>query len=163
MGKEEHVVADDKVVALNYTLTVDDQVVDSSEGHEPIEFIQGQGQIIAGLEEELYGMSVGDEKEVRVEAAKGYGEVDLSANVAINRDDFPQEIPMEPGVEVTLRNQEGRSFQAWIQEVGEENVLLDYNHPLAGKDLEFMVKVVNVREATAEELAHGHVHDGHTH
>lgn len=163
MGKEEHVVADDKVVALNYTLTVDDQVVDSSEGHEPIEFIQGQGQIIAGLEEELYGMSVGDEKQVLVEAAKGYGEVDPSANVAINRDDFPQEIPMEPGVEVTLRNQEGRSFQAWIQEVGEENVLLDYNHPLAGKDLDFMVKVVNVREATAEELAHGHVHDGHTH
>lgn len=163
MGKEEKVVADDKVVSLDYTLTVDDQVVDTSEGREPIEFIQGQGQIIAGLEEEIYGMSVGDEKEVTVEAAKGYGEVDPDAKVEINRDDFPEEIPMQPGVEVTLRNQEGRTFQAWIQEVGEKSVRLDYNHPLAGKDLDFSVKVVKLRDATDEELSHGHVHDGHTH
>ena len=163
MGKEGNVVADDKVVSLDYTLKVDGRVVDTSEGREPIEFIQGQGQIIAGLEEKLYGLAVGEEKQVQVEAARGYGEIDPDAKVEIDRDDFPEEIPLRPGVEVTLRNQEGRSFKAWIQEVGEQNIRLDYNHPLAGKDLDFEVKVVSLRDATDEELAHGHVHDGHTH
>jgi FKBP-type peptidyl-prolyl cis-trans isomerase SlyD len=142
---------------------VNGEVVDTSEGAQPIQFIQGQQQIIKGLEDELYGMSVGESKEVIVGPESGYGEVDPENFAEIPRDQFPSEIPLEPGVELELKDEDGEIIDARIVSVMDEIVRLDFNHPLAGEQLHFQVKVVDLREATPEELDHGHVHDGESH
>ncbi|HEX9029090.1 MAG TPA: peptidylprolyl isomerase [Anaerolineales bacterium] len=151
-------VQDTKVVTLDYTLKVDGDVIDSSDGGEAIQFIQGQGQIIPGLERQLYGMTAGESKQVVVSPAEGYGEVDNGAFTDIPRSDFPPHIPLETGIQLQLREQDGEVTDAYIVEVGEETVHLSFNHPLAGKELHFSITVVDVRDATEEELAHGHVH-----
>jgi FKBP-type peptidyl-prolyl cis-trans isomerase SlyD len=161
--KNPNEIGDDTIVTLEYTLSVNGEVIDSSEGGRPIQFIQGQQQIIKGLEDVLYGMSVGDSKEVVVEPEEGYGEVDPENFADIPRDQFPPEIPLEVGIELELKDQEGDLIDARIVSVDGENVRLDFNHPLAGEQLHFVVKVVGLREATEEELSHGHVHSEHSH
>jgi len=156
--QEKRVVGENDVVSLEYTLTVDGEVVDSSEGHEPIEFIQGQGHIIPGLEKAVYGMAVGESKTVTVAPAEGYGEEDPNAFVEVPKSEFPPEIPMEVGTPLQLRDHQGQVFDAFIAEIKEDSAVLNFNHPLAGKTLNFQVKVVGLREATPEELDHGHVH-----
>jgi FKBP-type peptidyl-prolyl cis-trans isomerase SlyD len=157
-------IADDQVVSMEYSLTVDGLVVDTSENHEPIEFIQGHGNIIPGLERELYGMTVGESKEVTISPADGYGEVDEEAYVEVPRAQFPADIPLEPGVTLNVEDQSGQPMLARIDKVSEETIRLDFNHPLAGKYLFFKVKIAGLRSATAEELDHGHVHgEGHEH
>lgn len=152
------------VVTMNYTVKVDGDTVDTSQGHEPIEFIQGQGHIIQGLESNLYGLQAGDRKEFVVTPSEGYGDLDPDALAEIPRSEFPAGIPLEPGVELLLKDEEGDEMQAYIVEVGDENVILNFNHPLAGKDMHFSVEVLSLRWATAEELDHGHVHShGHSH
>jgi FKBP-type peptidyl-prolyl cis-trans isomerase SlyD len=151
-------IAKDTVVSLDYTLRVDGVVVDSSEKSEPIKFIQGHGHIISGLEDQLYGMQVGEHKQVSVSAREGYGELDESAYADIPRDEFPPDVPLKTGIGLQLRDQDGNVTEAYIREVGEKSVRLDFNHPLAGKDLDFSVEVVDLRHATAEELSHGHIH-----
>lgn len=157
------VVEDGKVVTLDYTLRVNGDVVDTSEGGTPIQFIQGQQHIIPGLEEELYGMEVGEKKNIVVPPDKGYGDMDPENIADIPREQFPAEIPLEPGVELEVREQGGRLMQARIDSVADETVRLDFNHPLAGKELHFDVQVVDLRAATDEELSHGHVHEGEEH
>jgi FKBP-type peptidyl-prolyl cis-trans isomerase SlyD len=152
------VVADDVVVSLNYVLTVDGEVVDSTEGIEPISFLQGYENIIPGLERELYGLKVGDSKKVHVVAKDAYGEIDPEAVVDVPRKDIPKDIPIKPGVELQVSNEDGELLDAVIVTVSKETVRLDFNHPLAGKDLNFDITVVDLREAEAEELEHGHVH-----
>lgn len=148
-------ISDGKVVTLHYTLKVDEEVVDTSEGREPIQFVQGKEQIIPGLEAEIYGMSTGESKEVVIEPEKGYGELQPEAGMEVPKEEFPEEIPLEPGTELQLRNQNGEIINARIDSVEKDNVILDFNHPLAGKDLHFDVEVVDVREASADELSQG--------
>lgn len=149
---------------MEYTLHVDGQLVDSSEGRAPLEFLQGAGNIIPGLEEELYGMELGESKNVIVSAEDGYGELDPDAFVDVPRAQFPAEIPLEPGIELQVRDDTGRVLLARIDRVDDQSVRLDFNHPLAGKELNFQVKIVGLRDATEEELEHGHVHgEGHSH
>jgi len=155
---EELKVQDGQVVSMEYTLKVDGNVMDSSEGNEPLEYVHGAGNIIPGLEREMTGMSVGESKDVMVTAAEGYGEQDDSAFMDVPRDQFPQEIPMKVGTELQVQNQAGQPMFARINQVGEKSVRLNFNHPLAGKDLHFNVKVVSLRNATDEEIEHGHVH-----
>jgi FKBP-type peptidyl-prolyl cis-trans isomerase SlyD len=152
-------VDNDTVVTLEYTLTVEGEVIDTSKGSEPIQFIQGQQQIIPGLEKQLYGMSVGDTKEVVVSAEDAYGELDPENYAMIPRDQFPPEIPVQPGIQLELTDEKGERVGARISEVEGDNVRLDFNHPLAGKALHFDVEVVDVRQATEEEIEHGHVHE----
>ena len=152
-------VIDNAVVALEFTLTVDGEIVDTSDGDGPIRFIQGQGQIIPGLEKALYGMTMGDSKELAIPPKDGYGEHDPNAFADIPRAEFPSEIPLELGVELELKNKTGDTLEATIDSVDDESVRLNFNHPLAGKILNFSVKVVDLRYATQEELDHGHVHD----
>jgi FKBP-type peptidyl-prolyl cis-trans isomerase SlyD len=156
-------VEDGVVVSLDYTLRLDDgDVIDSSSGREPLVFMQGQGQIIPGLEKELYGMGEGDEKEVVVEAAEAYGEYDEEELQKVPRSIFPDNINLEEGLSLRMRDQQsGQLFDAVVDEVGPESVVLDLNHPLAGETLYFDVKVARVRAATEEERAHGHVHGPH--
>jgi FKBP-type peptidyl-prolyl cis-trans isomerase SlyD len=155
---ETLLVADGQVVAMNYTLKVDGETIDASEDHGPIEFLQGQGNIIPGLERELYGMAVGESKDVVVVPEDGYGEIDSEAFMEVPRDQFPEDIPMEVGTLIEMHNESDQPLDARIESVGEETVRLDFNHPLAGKQLNFSVKIASLRTATEEELDHGHVH-----
>jgi len=164
MSDEQNVVADDMVVTLEYTLTVDGEVLDSSEEQGPLPYLHGHQNIVPGLESEITGMAVGESKSVKVAPADGYGEFDAEAVLLMEPDDFPDEIPLKEGVELEMVNEEGEVILATIVDVAGNTVRLDTNHPLAGKDLHFDIKVTGVRPATAEELDHGHVHEhGHHH
>ncbi len=150
--------------SLDYVLRLDDgEVIDASE-QEPLEYLQGHSQIIPGLERALTGMKVGDSKEVIVAAADAYGEADEDAYQLVERTIFPPDMDLEEGMQLRMRDaQTGEALDAVVAEVSEGNVLLDFNHPLAGEELHFQVKVVGLRPATAEELAHGHAHGAHDH
>lgn len=161
---EEVKVEPGQVVAMEYTLKVDGQVADTSEGREPLEYVHGAGNIIPGLEREMIGMGVGESKEVVVAALDAYGEEDEKAFMDVPVDQFPKDIQMKVGTELQVQNQAGQPMYARIVQVVEKSVRLDFNHPLAGKELHFSVKVVDVRQATQEEKEHGHVHKpGHQH
>jgi FKBP-type peptidyl-prolyl cis-trans isomerase SlyD len=157
---DENKVADEKVVSLHYTLTSDEgEVLDSSQGGEPLQFIQGQGQIIPGLEKELYDMEVGDEKQVTVAPADGYGEHQPDQVQTLPREAFPDDMEIEEGMAVQMRDSNsGQVYQAVITNVAAESVQVDFNHPLAGENLNFEVKIAGLRDASDEEIAHGHVH-----
>lgn len=161
--KQHMVVADDLVVTMAYTLTVEGEIVDSSEENEPIQFIQGAGHILPALEDEIYGMAVGDEKDVTLSAEDGYGEVDLEAFADIPRAEFPAQIPLKPGIELQLKDQDGEVHYARIESIQGDSIRLNMNHPLAGKELNFSIQIEALRTATSEELDHGHVHLGHEH
>lgn len=157
-------VDDGQVISMHYTLHVDGQVVDSSEGGEPLQFIQGMGHIIPGLEHELYEMKIGDSKKVIVAPKDGYGEADEEAFMDVPRDSFPPSVPLKVGTELELRDQSDHPVYARIENIDDANIRLNMNHPLAGKELHFDVKIADIRVATDEEISHGHVHgDEHNH
>jgi FKBP-type peptidyl-prolyl cis-trans isomerase SlyD len=166
MTKQSLVVADDMVVRLDYTLALSDgEIYDSSAESGPLEYLQGHGQLIPGLEEALYDMGVGDEKDVIVTPDVAYGEYDPEAIQSIPRDIFPPEMELESGMSIDLYDEDAEEeIEATIEEVGKEAVLVNFNHPLAGETLNFHVRIVDLRPASSEELDHGHVHgDGHAH
>lgn len=151
-------VADNVVVSLIYTLIVNGEVLDSSGDDDPLEFLQGFGEIIPGLERELYGMKIGETKKVHVKAAEGYGAIDQDAFVEVPSDQLPPDMPLEIGTEIQVRDMDGEVLDARISKVAGDKVTLDFNHPLAGQDLDFEVKIGGLRAPTAEELEHGHAH-----
>jgi FKBP-type peptidyl-prolyl cis-trans isomerase SlyD len=157
----ELVVADDLVVSLLYTLLLEDgEAIEHTDEHEPLEFIQGHGQIIPGLEDALYGMKVGEKKAVIVDEEAGYGAYDDENVEVMPRNAFPADVELAVGMGLRLRDQDTDDVHnAFISELNDKDVLLDFNHPLAGETLHFQVQVVGLRPATAEELAHNHVHD----
>ncbi len=163
MTEEKLKVADGLVVGLDYTLRLDDgEIVDSSSDEEPLEFLQGRGQIIPGLEQALYGMAVEDQRDVVVAPADGYGERDPDAIELVDRDVFPPDLDLKPGMGLRMRDSSGRALNVFVTEVRPNGVLLDLNHPLAGETLFFQVRIAGLRPATSEELGHGHIHDaGH--
>jgi FKBP-type peptidyl-prolyl cis-trans isomerase SlyD len=161
MNEAKLKVVDDLVVSLDYTLRLDDgEVIDTSSGEEPLEFLQGHSQIIPGLEQELYGMTMGDEKDVVVAPADAYGDHDPDAYQVVSRDLFPEEMDLELGMGLRMRDASGHTLNAYVDDIRPDGVLLDFNHPLAGETLYFHIKVADLRAASSEELAHGHVHDG---
>ena len=156
-------VTRDKVVSMNYTLT--DQagnVLDASNG-EPLEYLQGYQNIIPGLESALEGLKPGDRKQVTVQPTEGYGQhnPDLIFSMPLNQ--FGGQTP-QAGMMVQLQSPEGE-MMATIAKIENEEVVLDANHPLAGQVLNFDVEIVKVRDASQEELSHGHPHGpgGHHH
>jgi FKBP-type peptidyl-prolyl cis-trans isomerase SlyD len=164
MSIESEMVLKDAVVSLDYTLRLEDgEVIDTSEGREPLEFLQGHGQIIPGLEQALYGMKVGDERQVEVPPADGYGEHSSEAFQLVEHSVFPPDMALEVGMGLQMHDGEGNQMIAYVSEVREDGVMLDFNHPLAGQTLFFDVKIAGLRPATPEELDHGHVHGEHHH
>jgi FKBP-type peptidyl-prolyl cis-trans isomerase SlyD len=165
MTQHANQVDDDLVVSLSYTLRDDEgAVIDSAGDDDPLEFIQGHGQIIAGLEEELYGMAVGAEKSVVIAPEDGYGLYDPEATDVTPIDMFPADFDLEEGMLLELHDEEsGEMVEAYVSEIRDNEVVLDFNHPLAGQTLHFDVKIVDLRPATEEELDHGHVHSAHAH
>lgn len=156
-------VQDGVVVSIEYTLHVDGELLDTSEGQGPLHFLAGHGNIIPGLESEMRGMKIGESKDVVVEPADGYGEFDDEAFMNVPRDQFPKDMELKEGVELTVRDDEGDARYARVDNIEGDTVTLNFNHPLAGDELHFRVKVVSLREPSAEELEHGHVHEGEHH
>jgi FKBP-type peptidyl-prolyl cis-trans isomerase SlyD len=160
----ENTVTNGQVVSMEYTLWVGGEVLDTSDGQGPLQFLAGYGNIIPGLEQEMMGMKIGEEKEVTVAPADGYGEYDEAAFMDVPRKEFPDDMAIEEGLELSVSGDDGQAHYARIDEVGDDSVRLDFNHPLAGQELKFKVKVVALRAPTEEEMEHGHVHEaGHHH
>jgi peptidylprolyl isomerase len=135
-------------VAIHYTGTLaDGETFDSSEGREPLEFTVGSGQIIPGLDNAIPGMAVGEKKSVAVPCADAYGETDPNAKQAVPRDQVPPEIPLEIGMQLQMQSPDGQAIPVTVAELSEEEVTLDANHPLAGKDLNFDIEVVEIKAA----------------
>lgn len=166
MGAEKNPqeVADGVVVSLAYKLTVDGEVVDEAGDADAIQYLQGHNNIITGLEKQLAGLKVGASKAVVVTPEEGYGPIDEDAFDEVDLKDFPKGITPEVDMELEMKDEDGNQLYGRVTEVGEETVKMDFNHPLAGKELHFDVKVVALRNPSDEELAHGHVHaHGHHH
>lgn len=164
----EHVmkIAENTAVSIHYTLTDDDNnTLDTSrERNEPLAYLHGQGNIIPGLEKALVDHEEGDTLKVTVEAAEAYGERQEDMIQQVPRDAFGEGVELAPGMQFQAETDGGpRMFT--ISKVEGDDITIDANHPLAGRRLHFDVEVTAVREATAEELEHGHTHGagGHQH
>jgi len=152
-------IEDKTVVSFHYTLTDDQgEEIESSRDRDPMVYLHGGGTIIPGLEKAMAGKAGGDTFEVTVEPADAYGERREGAVQRVSAKHFRQAARLEPGQLVMLNTKEQGQIQATVVKVGRFNIDVDTNHPLAGKSLTFDVEVTDVREATDEEISHGHVH-----
>src|SRR5260221_4853553 len=160
-------VKDGAVVSLAYTLRLSNgEIIDFSEAADPLEYLHGAENIIPGLEAELTGLRVGDEKSIELSAEDGYSEYDPEEVEVIERAQLPKNLPtLKLGMVLAISDDDGNFSEAYVREIAQYSVTLDFNHPLAGQQLFFQVEVLGIREATEEELAHGHPHgvDGHEH
>ena len=158
-------VAEKTVVGIHYKLTNDDgQVLDSSENKAPLVFIHGIGMLIPGLEKALVGKTKGDQLNVSISPEEGYGVKDPALTQKVPKAQFEESEKIEIGTQFQVDTEQG-AIIVTVTEVGDDEVTVDGNHPLAGMTLHFDVTVDEVREATEEEIAHGHVHGegGHDH
>lgn len=153
-----------RVVSLHYTLTDDLGVVlDSSRGHGPFAYLHGYGNIIRGLESALEGNEAGFNGAIEVLPADAYGEYNPQAVFEVPREQFPPGEDIKAGMQVQGEGPHG-VLNFTVVDVSDQSVVLDANHPMAGKTLNFQVEVLEVRDATEQELSHGHVHlHGHDH
>lgn len=157
-------IAKNTVVSIHYTLRDNEgNVLDSSIGKDPLHYIQGIGNLIPGMEEGLEGKQKGDKLDIKVSPEKGYGERNDSLMQKVPRTAFGDQ-EVRPGMQFQAQTSQGAQVVT-VTEVGLESVTVDGNHPLAGVELNFDVEVMEVRNATSDELAHGHVHGpgGHHH
>lgn len=157
-------IENNRVAQIHYTLKDDQgEILDSSVGQNPLPYIHGVGALIPGLEKQLAGKQVGDKFTAVVSPAEGYGEYDKNSVFEVPASGFDGDDELELGMQVQLDTEEGPAV-ATITNIEDDVVTLDLNHPLAGVSLHFDVEVMEVREATSQELEHGHVHTpGHHH
>lgn len=154
-------ISKNKVASIHYTLRDGDgNILDTSSGREPLTYLQGAGNLIAGMEEGLEGKSKGNKFQIKIAPEKGYGVKDDKLVQKVPRSAFGTQ-----KVEKGMQFQTNQGQVVTVTETGLENITVDANHPLAGVELHFEVEVTDVREATAEEIEHGHVHGpgGHHH
>jgi FKBP-type peptidyl-prolyl cis-trans isomerase SlyD len=157
-------IQNDQVVSFHYTLTNSTgEVIDKSEG-QPLVYLHGAGNIIPGLENALAGKKVGDKLVVNVPAAEGYGEYNVELVQEVPRNMFQGVDQIQAGMQFQAQTDEGIQVVT-VKDVTDAVVIVDGNHPLAGQDLNFDVEIVEIRDASQEELDHGHVHGagGHHH
>lgn len=155
-----------RVVDIDYSLHLGDgEIVDRSEPGEPLTYLHGEGEIVPGLENALEGMEVGQQKKVVVAPDNGYGPRDEERVQRVPRKAFPPGFVPEVGMELSAQGPGGEEIPFVVQKVEDEVVTIDLNHPLAGKTLHFDITIREVRQASAEELEHGHAHgpEGHGH
>lgn len=152
-------ITNHSVVTFDYVLRNEDgEILDTSEGRQPLTYIQGLGQVIPGVEKALAGKLPGDMIRFVVEPDEGYGEYDPEAVRAVQRDAFPADVQLEEGMEFLIEGEDGQPQPVMVQAIEDDVVYLDFNHPLAGEVLDFEITVRKVRAATPEEIAHGHAH-----
>jgi FKBP-type peptidyl-prolyl cis-trans isomerase SlyD len=155
-----------KVVTMNFTLKDEDgNVIESTENAVPFSYISGNNQILPKLEETLNQMLIGTKRDVTIDVAEAYGNYDKEAVKQVSRAEFPENVEVQEGMQFVANSPDGKEMPFTINKVHEDEITIDFNHPLAGKDLNFNVELIDVRDASLEELAHGHVHggDGHSH
>jgi len=156
-------IENNRAVQIHYTLKDDQgEILDSSMDRGPLPYIHGVGALIPGLESELLGKEAGEKFTAVIAPENGYGEYDEGYVFQVGASEFEEDDEIEVGMQIQLDTENGPSI-ATITKIEGEEVTLDLNHPLAGVSLHFDVEVIEVREATKEELDHGHVHDGHQH
>lgn len=158
-------IAPNSVAAFHYTLTDEqNQVIDSSAGRDPLTYLHGSGQIVPGLEKQMEGRSAGDKFNAEVAPEEGYGAHQPGLMQEVPRDAFQGVEDIQPGMQFQGRGPQGE-INVTVTGVEDDKVFIDGNHPLAGKTLHFAIEVIDVREASAQELEHGHVHGagGHQH
>lgn len=159
-------IAAGKVVGFHYTLRNDaGEVVDSSDGVDPLTYMHGAGSIVPGLENALAGKTEGDAFTVVVPPTEGYGVRNEGMVHEVPRSQFPPDVEIEAGMQFGAQGPDGQAVPVWVAAVTDEAVTVDFNHPLAGQQLHFEITVASVRDATAEEVEHGHAHGpgGHDH
>lgn len=158
-------ISNDSVVSMHYTLTNDTgEVLDSSAGREPLAYLQGHGNIIPGLENALVDKVAGDKLKVTVKPEEGYGVRNEGMVQEVDLANFQEPNEVKEGIRIRVETNQGVSV-AVVTKVDGDKVTLDMNHPLAGETLHFDVEITDVRAASQDELAHGHVHGpgGHQH
>lgn len=143
-----------QIVSIEYEVSDGEKVVDSNIGGMPLVFMFGRGQIIPGLENAISNMSIGEKAEVLVKAEDAYGAYEAEAKQEVSRDQFAG-IELEIGMTLYGQGEDGGTVQVVVQDIGDESVIIDFNHPLAGKDLVFLVGINNIREASTEEMMSG--------
>ena len=159
-------IADGKVVDLAYTLkNSTGEVLDQSSAGEPFTYLHGGSQIVPGLEAGLLGLKAGDKKNITVAPEDAYGKVNESLRLSVKRAQFPESAPVQAGMQFQAQSPEGHGMVFTVSGIEGDEVKIDGNHPLAGETLHFAVEVLKMREATQEEMEHGHAHgpDGHHH
>ena len=150
------------MVTLDYSLYLDSgELVETSNPQRPLAFLYGRGHIISGLERQLEGLEPGDEREVRVSPDEGYGDIDPAKIMAVDVGLFPPDMELEVGKTFYVQREGGEVLPFTVKEIAHGTVTIDFNHPLAGKHLNFRVTIREVREATQEEMEeeeeHGHL------
>jgi FKBP-type peptidyl-prolyl cis-trans isomerase SlyD len=158
-------ITQDQVVSIHYTLRDDTgQIIDSSADGEPLSYLHGHGNLVPGLERELTGRKAGDRLQLKIAPSDGYGEYDRELVQSVPRRSLKGIADLKVGMRLQAQTPQG-ARAVTVTRLAGDMVTLDGNHPLAGKNLNFEVEVAAVRAATAEELAHGHVHGrgGHHH
>lgn len=158
-------ISDKMVVTIDYTLKDDNGTVLDSSTEGNFAYLHGANNIIPGLENALTGKSAGDEVDVSVSPAEGYGEHNETMIQAVPRDMFDSEQEIQVGMQFHAQSPEGEMIVVTVTDIEGEDITVDGNHPLAGVNLNFGVKVIDIREASEEEIEHGHVHgpDDHHH
>ena len=155
-----------KVVTMNYILK-DDQgnIIQTTDKRESFQFMSGSQQILPKLEEEINAMIIGSKKNVEIPAKEAYGEYSEQAIQQVKKESFPADVDLKVGMEFVANSPEGHQMPFVIKNIKNEEITVDFNHPLAGMNLEFDVELIDIRNATPEEMQHGHVHgpDGHHH
>ena len=139
--------------------------LDRADTDKPLDYLHGGGNIVPGLENALEGLKIGDKKEVTVEPEDGYGEILTDLKMEVERKAFPTDQKIAPGMQFMAELKDGKKHPFNVVEVKEDKVHVDGNHPFAGQTLQFSVEIIKIRDATPEELKHGHAHGegGHHH
>ena len=154
-------ISENTVASIDYKLTdADGQVLDTSEGREPLTYLHGAGNLIPGLESALEGNAPGDTVSVTIDPAEGYGERDENLIQQVPKAAFEGVDQVEAGMRFQATDEQGQGRIVTVTDVADDQVTVDANHPLAGQALNFEVNVVEVREASEEEIEHGHAHTG---
>jgi len=158
-------IEDKKIVAINYTLTTDDgEVLDKSDDGS-FAYLHGADNIVIGLENALTGKAVGDKFNVKVSPEEGYGDRNDEMVQVVGREMFETEAELEVGTQFHAEGPDGHPIMITVAAIEGDDITIDGNHPLAGVNLNFDISVVDIKDASAEEIEHGHVHgpDGHHH
>ncbi|MGE5401125.1 MAG: FKBP-type peptidyl-prolyl cis-trans isomerase [Ignavibacteriales bacterium] len=155
-----------QVVTVNYSLKDENgEILDATTKEQPFAFLSGQNQILPKLEEEISTMIIGSKKQIVLSPEEAYGEYQPESVQVVNRSNFPEGSKLEEGMEFVANTPDGQQLPFIITKIEGDDITLDFNHPLAGETLTFDLELLDIRDATAEELTHGHVHGngGHHH
>ena len=156
----------DQVVTITYNLTDESgELIDSASHENPFAFLSGKEQILPKLEEKIGAMLIGGKNKITLQPAEGYGEYQEAAIQSVQRNEFPEGTDLKEGMSFVANSPDGHQMPFVIKDVAENEIKIDFNHPLAGKTLNFDLELIDIRDATPEEKSHGHVHGagGHHH